>query len=91
MFDDFCDAEHPEHYLGTGLRSEEEAVLLRELDRALAVAEDQAPGDSDAEILRVEGWGGDVVAVAGRPAQVMVANDLGEILALDEARGAAEA
>ncbi|WP_453086974.1 SCO4402 family protein [Streptomyces sindenensis] len=90
MFDDFCDAEHPEHYLGTGLRSEEEAVLLRELDRALTVAEDQAPGDSDAEILGVEGWG-DVVAVAGRPAQVMVANDLGEILALHEARGAAEA
>ncbi len=42
LFDDFCDAEHPERYLGIGLRSEEEVALLRELDRALTVAEDQA-------------------------------------------------
>ncbi|MFF4944987.1 MULTISPECIES: SCO4402 family protein [Streptomyces] len=90
LYDDFCDAEHPERYLGIGLRSEEEVVLLRELDRALTVAEDQAPDDSDAEMLRVEGWA-EVVAVAGRLAQVMVANDLGELLALQEARGAAEA
>ncbi|MGW1478946.1 SCO4402 family protein [Streptomyces rubiginosohelvolus] len=90
LFDDFCDAEHPERYLGIGLRSEEEVVLLRELDRALTAAEDQAPDDSDAEMLRVEGWA-EVVAVAGRLAQVMVANDLGELLALQEARGAAEA
>ncbi|WYB31284.1 hypothetical protein V6574_18145 [Streptomyces sp. SM1P] len=90
LFDDFCDAEHPERYLGIGLRIEEEVVLLRELDRALTVAEDQAPDDSDAEMLRVEGWA-EVVAVAGRLAQVMVANDLGELLALQEARGAAEA
>ncbi|MFF3528258.1 hypothetical protein ACFYX5_16485 [Streptomyces rubiginosohelvolus] len=90
LFDDFCDAEHPERYLGIGLRSEEEVVLLRELDRALTVAEDQAPGGFDAEMLRVEGWS-EVVSVAGRLAQVMVANDLGELLALQEARGAAEA
>lgn len=57
LFDDFCDAEHPERYLGIGLRSEEEAVLLRELDRALTVAEAQAPGGSDEEMLRVQGWG----------------------------------
>ncbi|MEU5033441.1 hypothetical protein AB0G48_04715 [Streptomyces rubiginosohelvolus] len=90
LFDDFCDAEHPERYLGIGLRSEEEVVLLRELDRALTVAEDQAPDGSDAEMLRVEGWA-EVVAVAGRLAQVMVGNDLGALLALEEARGAAEA
>ncbi|AWL87253.1 hypothetical protein AB0H24_04490 [Streptomyces globisporus] len=90
LFDDFCDAEHPESYLGIGLRSEEEVVLLRELDRALTVAEDQAPGGSDAEMLRVEGWA-EVVSVAGRLAQVMVGNDLGELLALQEAQGAAEA
>ncbi|MEU9677243.1 hypothetical protein AB0D92_27520 [Streptomyces parvus] len=90
LFDDFCDGEHPERYLGIGLRSEEEVVLLRELDRALTVAEDQAPGGFDAEMLRVEGWA-EVVAVAGRLAQVMVGNDLGEILELHEARGAAEA
>ncbi|MFK0184571.1 hypothetical protein ACIQV1_10205 [Streptomyces rubiginosohelvolus] len=90
LFDDFCDAEQPERYLGIGLRSEEEVVLLRELDRALTVAEDQAPGGFDAEMLRVEGWA-EVVAVAGRLAQVMVANDLGELLALQEARGAVEA
>ncbi|MFJ2849922.1 SCO4402 family protein [Streptomyces rubiginosohelvolus] len=90
LFDDFCDAEHPERYLGIGLRSEEEVVLLRELDRALTVAEDEAPDGSDAEMLRVEGWA-EVVAVAGRLAQVMVGNDLGALLALEEARGAAEA
>ncbi|WDT88390.1 hypothetical protein H0E86_18780 [Streptomyces sp. SCSIO-PteL053] len=90
LFDDFCDGEHPERYLGIGLRSEEEVVLLRELDRALTVAEDQAPGGFDAEMLRVEGWA-EVVAVAGRLAQVMVGNDLREVLVLHEARGAAEA
>ncbi|NED04516.1 hypothetical protein G3I55_22945 [Streptomyces sp. SID6648] len=90
LYDDFCDAEQPERYLGIGLRSEEEVVLLRELDRALTVAEDQAPSGFDAEMLCVEGWA-EVVAVAGRLAQVMVANDLGEILALHEARSAAEA
>ncbi|MFJ6510161.1 hypothetical protein ACIQMO_07950 [Streptomyces sp. NPDC091406] len=89
LFDDFCDAEHPERYLGIGLRSEEEVALFKELDRALTVAEDQAPGGYDEEMLRVEGWA-EVVAVAGRLAQVMVAQDLGEILALHEARGAAD-
>ncbi|MGW9244742.1 hypothetical protein [Streptomyces badius] len=54
------------------------------------MAEAQAPGRSDAETLGVEGWG-DVVAVAGRLAQVMVAHDLRENPALHEARGAAEA
>lgn len=65
-------------------------MLPRELDRALTAAEAQAPSGSDEEISRVEGWA-EVVAVAGRPAQVMVAHDLGEILALHGARGAAEA
>ncbi len=78
-----------ERYLGIGPRSEEEALFLRELDHALTAAEARAPSGSDEEILRAEGWA-EVVAVAGRPTQVMVANDLGEILALHEARGAAE-
>ncbi|MGW2938906.1 hypothetical protein ACWDA7_45835 [Streptomyces sp. NPDC001156] len=33
LFDDFCDADEPERYLGTSLRTEEEGELMRELGR----------------------------------------------------------
>ncbi len=49
-----------------------------------------ASASTPGEMSRDEGWP-EVVAVAGRLARVMVGNDLGEILALHEARGAAEA
>ncbi|MFJ6610011.1 hypothetical protein ACIQPT_06985 [Streptomyces sp. NPDC091289] len=87
LFDDFCDAEHPERYLGIGLRSEEEVELMRELDIALGIAEANAARDTAEELLRAEGWT-EVVAVAGRLAQVMVANDLHELLAIHEAHTA---
>jgi hypothetical protein len=81
LFDDFCDADEPDRYLGTSLRTEEEVVLMRELGAALTAAEAEAPNDTDAEYLRATVWP-DVVAVAGRLAQVMVANDLRELVAL---------
>jgi len=81
LFDDFCDADEPELYLGISLRTAEEVVLLRELGVALNAAGDEAPGGTDAECLQASSWT-DVVAVAGRLAQVMVANDLGELVAL---------
>ncbi|MBW5423902.1 hypothetical protein GKQ77_20430 [Streptomyces sp. BG9H] len=86
LFDDFCDADAPERYLGTSLRTEEEVVLMRELGAALNAAAAEAPGDTDAEHLRATVWP-DVVAVAGRLAQVMVSNDLRELVALQEAAG----
>ncbi|MGW6284855.1 SCO4402 family protein [Streptomyces sp. NPDC055107] len=90
LFDDFCDAEHPERYLGIGLRTEEEVALMRQLGAALDTAGTEAPGETDVEYLRAGSWP-QVVAVAGRLAQVMIANDLLELLALHENRVAAEA
>ncbi|MEU5323512.1 hypothetical protein AB0G67_43210 [Streptomyces sp. NPDC021056] len=84
LFDDFCDADEPERYLGVSLRTEEEVALMRELGVALNAAGDEAPVDTDEEYLRAPSWS-DVVAVAGRLAQVMVANDLRELAALHNA------
>ncbi|MCX5329066.1 MULTISPECIES: hypothetical protein [unclassified Streptomyces] len=84
LFDDFCDADEPERYIGVSLRTEEEVALMRELGVALNAAGDEAPGDTDAEYLRAPSWP-DVVAVAGRLAQVMVANDLQELAGLHNA------
>ncbi|MFF4258627.1 hypothetical protein ACFY1L_46335 [Streptomyces sp. NPDC001663] len=75
LFDDFCDADEPERYLGVSLRSDEEVVLMRELGSALNAAAAEAPRDSDAECLRASAWP-EVVTIAGRLARVMVANDL---------------
>ncbi|MEU1596135.1 hypothetical protein ABZ468_25575 [Streptomyces sp. NPDC005708] len=38
LFDDFCDADEPERYLGTSLRTDEEVVLMRALGVALNAA-----------------------------------------------------
>ncbi|MDD1061597.1 hypothetical protein NMG29_25840 [Streptomyces cocklensis] len=85
LFDDFCDADHPDRYLGISLRTEEEVDLVRQLGRALNAAEAEAPNDTDAEYLQATAWP-EVVAVAGRLAQVMVANDLGELVSVHEAK-----
>lgn len=90
LFDDFCDADEPERFLGTSLRTEEEVVLMRELGAALNAAAAEAPNDTDEEHLRASVWP-DVVAVAGRLAQVMVSNDLVELVALQEAEAASRA
>ncbi|WP_257033440.1 hypothetical protein [Streptomyces sp. Ag109_G2-15] len=81
LFDDFCDADEPERYLGVSLRSDEEVVLMRELGVALNAAAAEAPNDTDAEFLQASIWP-EVVAIAGRLAQVMVANDLRELAVL---------
>ncbi|MFD8030820.1 hypothetical protein ACFV3F_19090 [Streptomyces sp. NPDC059717] len=83
LFDDFCDADEPERFLGTCLRTEEEVALMRELGEALNAAADEAPNDTDAEYLQAASWP-EVRAVAGRLAQVMVGNDLSELVALHE-------
>ncbi|GKQ39052.1 hypothetical protein [Streptomyces sp. A012304] len=86
LFDDFCDADEPERYLGVSLRTDEEVVLMRELGVALNATAAEAPNDTHAEYLRASAWP-EVVAVAGRLAQVMAANDLRELAMLldDEA------
>ncbi|MFJ8789485.1 hypothetical protein [Streptomyces sp. NPDC102462] len=81
LFDDFCDADEPERYLGVSLRTEEEVALMRELGIALNTAAAEAPNDTDTECLQASVWP-EVVAVAGRLAQVMVANDLRELAVL---------
>ncbi|MFC8227085.1 hypothetical protein [Streptomyces sp. NPDC057287] len=81
LFDDFCDADRPELYLGTSLRTEEEVDLMRQLGSALNAADSEAPDDTDEQYLQATAWPR-VVAVAGRLAQVMVSNDLSELVAL---------
>jgi hypothetical protein len=83
LFDDFCDADEPERYLGVSLRSDEEVVLMRELGAALNAAAAEAPNDTDAEHLQSSVWP-EVVSIAGRLAQVMVTNDLRELATLVE-------
>ncbi|MDQ0787766.1 hypothetical protein [Streptomyces sp. B3I8] len=75
LFDDFCDADEPERFLGISLRTEEEVALMRALGVALNAAAAEAPHDTDAEYLQASAWP-EVVAIAGRLAQVMVSNDL---------------
>ncbi|MFJ9590489.1 SCO4402 family protein [Streptomyces acidicola] len=85
LFDDFCDADEPERYLGVSLRSDEEVDLMRKLGVALNAAASEAPNDTDAEYLQASVWP-EVVAIAGRLAQIMVANDLRQLaVLLDEA------
>lgn len=87
LFDDFCDEEEPERFLGVSLRTDEEVALMRELGAALNAAAVEAPDDTDAPYLQASVWL-EVVVVAGRLAQVMVANDLRELTALlDEGVG----
>ncbi|MFG3282693.1 hypothetical protein [Streptomyces sp. NPDC048111] len=88
LFDDFCDADKPEGYLGTSLRTEEEVALMRELGAALNAAADEVPNDTNAEYLQAAAWP-EVVDIAGRLAQVMVGNDLGELAALHEPKAGA--
>lgn len=56
---------------------------MRELGAALNAAADEAPNDTDVEYFQAASWP-EVVAVAGRLAQVMVGNDLGELVAVHD-------
>lgn len=89
LFDDFCDADNPEGHLGISLRTREEVALMRQLGTALNAATADAPHDTDEEHLASRAWP-EVVAVAGRLAQVMVANDLNELVALHESEPATD-
>lgn len=55
---------------------------MREWGVALNAAGAEAPGGTDAEYPQALSWQ-NVVAVAGRLAQVMIANDLKELSALN--------
>ena len=85
LFDDFCDADDPDRYLGISLRTQEEVDLMRQLGGALNAVEPEAPNDADGEYLQATAWP-EAVAVAGRLAQVVVANDLGELVSMHEAK-----
>lgn len=84
LFDDFCDADQPEQYLGISLRTAEEVDLMRQLGSALNAASAESPSDTDEEHLQAAAWPR-VVALAGRLAHVMVSNDLSELVALHSA------
>ncbi|MFJ8882420.1 hypothetical protein ACIRJR_03285 [Streptomyces sp. NPDC102402] len=84
LFDDFCDADRPEGYLGISLRTPEEVDLMRRLGRALTAAEAGALDDTDDAYLRSAAWP-EVVAAAGCLAEVMVSNDLSELVTLHSA------
>ncbi|WP_371634639.1 hypothetical protein OHB11_00900 [Streptomyces zaomyceticus] len=75
LFDNFCDADEPERYLGVSLRTAEELALTRALGIALNAAAAEAPHETDAEYLQAATWP-EVVTIAGRLAQVVVSNDL---------------
>ncbi|MGW0144768.1 SCO4402 family protein [Streptomyces sp. NPDC004822] len=64
LFDDFCDADEPERFLGASLRTEEEVVLMREWASASTTQRSRQPGGTDEEYLR-PAWWPEVVAVAG--------------------------
>ncbi|MFJ9567929.1 hypothetical protein ACIRQQ_48950 [Streptomyces fuscichromogenes] len=76
LFDDFCNADDPVPWLGKSLRTEEEVALMKELGAVYsAVQEDIGRGAPDEVYLDAPAWG-NVIAVAGRLAQMMVTNDL---------------
>ncbi|WP_329230904.1 SCO4402 family protein [Streptomyces canus] len=83
LFDDFCDANEAERFLGIWLRTEEDVALMRELGVALNNAAAQAPQDTEEAYLQSPSWP-EVVVITGRLAQVMVANDLNELAALHQ-------
>ena len=76
LFDDFCDADDPTPWLGKSLRTEEEVALMKDLGEVYSsVQEEVGCGAPDEVYLDAPAWG-NVIAVAGRLAQVMVTNDL---------------
>ncbi|MFF4021176.1 hypothetical protein [Streptomyces sp. NPDC001843] len=76
LFDDFCNADDPAPWLGKSLRTEGEVALMKELGEVYStVQEEVGRGAPDEVYLDAPTWG-NVIAVAGRLAQVMVTNDL---------------
>ncbi|MGW7786079.1 SCO4402 family protein [Streptomyces tricolor] len=76
LFDDFCDADDPAPWLGKSLRTEDEVALMKELGEVYStVQEEVGRGAPDEVYLDAPAWS-NVIAVAGRLAQMMVTNDL---------------
>ncbi|GLW92224.1 SCO4402 family protein [Actinokineospora globicatena] len=85
LFDDFCDADDPQRYLGVCLRTQEEVDLMAKLGAAFSTVSGAiAGGATDEAFLEHEGWA-EVVAAAGRLAQAMVRNDQRALAKLDDA------
>lgn len=75
LFDDFCDADDPQPWLGKSLRTQEEVELMARLGAAYSAVQDAVGVDARDEVyLNAPGWSA-VIAAAARLAQVMVAND----------------
>lgn len=76
LFEDFCDADAPEPYLGASLRTYGEVALMRRLGAAYGAVQDSVGARApDEAYLEAPGWA-EVVRIAGRLAQVMVEGDL---------------
>jgi hypothetical protein len=76
LFDDFCDADDPQRWLGASLRTQEEVELMAQLGEAYGAVQDAiGPTAPDTAYLDDQDWPR-VLAVAARLAQVMVRNDL---------------
>ncbi|MEU3375048.1 hypothetical protein ABZ734_31985 [Streptomyces sp. NPDC006660] len=75
LFDDFCDAHHPEAWLGQSLRTEEEVTLMARLGAAYGTVQDAVGADAADEVYLASPHWHDVVSAAARLAQVLVAND----------------
>ena len=84
LFDDFCDADDPQRWLGTSLRTQEEVELTAQLGQAYGAVQDAiGPTAPDEAYLDDQDWPR-VLAVAARLAQVMVRNDLRAAIAATE-------
>ena len=76
LFDDICDADDPQRWLGTSLRTQEEVDLMAQLGEAYGAVQDAiGPTAPDEMYLDDQDWP-KVLAAAARLAQVMVHNDL---------------
>ncbi|MFD0569646.1 hypothetical protein ACFQ0T_10815 [Kitasatospora gansuensis] len=57
LFDDFCDANRPEPWLGKSLRTREEVVLMQQLGAAYSAVQEAVGADAaDAVYLAHAGW-----------------------------------
>lgn len=84
LFDDFCDADDPEPWLGSSLRTTEEVELMALLGRAYGAVQDAVgPTAPDDVFIAASGWP-QVMSIAARLAQAMVHNDLTAAIAATE-------
>jgi hypothetical protein len=75
LFDDFCDADDPERWLGSSLRTAEEVELMALLGEAYGAVQDAVGPKAPDAFITAPGWP-QVMSIAARLDQVMVNNDL---------------